>query len=301
MTTLVRPIEPTPAAPAAVGRLRPPITRRGVVLAVLGIVALVLVVVSWRATEFGLGALVSGLGDMWTFLRSTMPPEFSSANYPLSSMLQDVLSTIAMAVLGTALAMVLSIPLGFLAARNTTPHPAVRAIARVIITGCRAVPDIIFALIFREALGIGVLPGVLALGLHSIGMLGKLYGDGIEQVPAGPREAITATGAGRLQTIATAVVPFASPAILSNALYRFDINLRSSVVLGFVGAGGIGFTLQADMNTLQFQLAMGIVIVITILILVLEFLAALLRSALIGNDAPETGGGRSSRRRKAGG
>lgn len=270
-------------------RVRPPITRLGIGLGALAVGALVLVVVSWRATGFGVGVLFSGLGDMWTFLRSTLPPHFSSADYSLGHMLGDVASTVSMAVLGTALAMVLSIPLGFLAARNTTPHPVVRVMARTVVTACRAVPDIVFALVFREALGIGVLPGILALGLHSIGMLGRLYGDGIEQVPAGPRQAVTASGAGRLQTICASVVPFASPQILSNALYRLDINLRSSVVLGFVGAGGIGFTLQAAMNTLQFRLAMGIVLVMTVLILIMELLSALLRSALIGNDTVRTG------------
>jgi phosphonate transport system permease protein len=284
----------SPAPSAA--RTIPPVTRNGLILAGIGVLALAGIVVSWRATGFGLGALFSGLGDMWTFVRSTLPPVFSVPNYSFGAMMKDVASTVAMALLGTALAMVLSVPLGFLAARNTTPHPAVRLVARLLITGCRAVPDLVFALVFREALGIGVLPGVLALGLHSIGMLGKVYGDAIEQVPVGPGEAVTATGATRLQTIGSAVVPYVSPTILSNALYRFDINLRASVVLGFVGAGGIGFTLEADMNTLQFRIAMGIVIVLIVLILILEYISAALRSALIGNEQP---GGRQSVRQPA--
>lgn len=274
---------------AAPARLRPPVTARGLLLGGLAVGVLVLVVVSWRATGFGVGVLISGLGDMWTYLRSTVPPTFSSADYSLGNMLHDLASTVAMAALGTTLALVLSVPLGFLAARNTTPHPVVRLLARMLITACRAIPDFVFALIFREAVGIGILPGVLALGLHSIGMLGKLYGDGIEQAPPGQREAVTASGAGPLQTIAAAIVPFASPTILSNALYRFDINLRSSVLLGFVGAGGIGVALQADMNTLQYRLAMGIVIVTTVLILAVELVSALLRSALIGNEQVQTG------------
>jgi phosphonate transport system permease protein len=265
-------------------RIRPPVTRQGVLLGILCLVTLAGIVVSWVMTNFGVVTLFSGLGDMWTFVKSTMPPAFSDPQYSFAAMLRDVALTLSMAVLGTVIATILSIPLGILAARNTTPHPAVRVIARLVITCCRAVPDLVFALVFREALGIGVLPGVLALGLHSIGMLGKVYGDAIEQVPTGPREAVTTTGASRLQTITSAVVPAVSPSILSNAIYRFDINLRSSVVLGFVGAGGIGFTLDADMNTLNFRLSMGIIIVMTALILVVEFLSAGLRSALIGID-----------------
>lgn len=285
-----------PPAGSGASRVRPPVTRTAVLLASLVVAAIVLVAISWQQTGFGLGVLLSGLGEMWTFLKSTFPPTFSSADYSFREMMHDVALTVSMSVLGTALAVVLSVPLGLLAARTTTPHPIVRILARMLITGCRAVPDIIFALIFREALGIGILPGVLALGLHSIGMLGKLYADGIEQQPLGPREATLGTGAGPLQTIATAVVPFAAPTMLSNALYRFDINVRSSVVLGFVGAGGIGFSLQADMNTLQFRLAMGIVIVLTGVILLVEVLSAGLRSVLIGNDPVNTGRRRFARR-----
>ena len=273
-------------------RIRPPVTRQGVLLAVFCVLVVAGIAVSWRMTDFGVVTLFSGLGDMWSFVKSALPPAFSDPQYSFAAMMRDVALTVSMALLGTVIATILSIPLGILAARNTTPHPAVRVIARLVITCCRAVPDLVFALVFREALGIGVLPGVLALGLHSVGMLGKVYGDAIEQVPTGPREAVTTTGASRFQTITSAVVPAVSPSILSNAIYRFDINLRSSVVLGFVGAGGIGFTLDADMNTLNFRLSMGIIIVMTALILVVEFLSAGLRSALIGN---EQSAGRSRR------
>jgi phosphonate transport system permease protein len=274
------------------GKIRPPVTRDGVLLGIFCLVVVAGIAVSWIMTDFGVVTLFSGLGDMWTFIKSTMPPAFSDSQYSFADMLRDLALTVSMALLGTAIAMIISIPLGILAARTTTPHPAVRMVARLLITCCRAVPDLVFALVFREALGIGVLPGVLALGLHSIGMLGKVYGDAIEQVAEGPREAVTATGASRFQTIMTAVIPSVAPSILSNGIYRFDINLRSSVVLGFVGAGGIGFTLEADMNTLNFRLSMGIILVMMALILVVEFLSAGLRSALIGNDQ-QAGTGRS--------
>lgn len=284
----------------APGKIRPPVTRNGVLLGIFCLVVVAGIAVSWIMTGFGVVTLVSGLGDMWTFIKSALPPAFSDSQYSFADLLRDLALTVSMALLGTAIAMVLSIPLGILAARNTTPHPAVRAVARLLITCCRAVPDLVFALVFREALGIGVLPGVLALGLHSIGMLGKVYGDAIEQVPEGPGEAVTATGASRFQTIVTAVVPSVAPSILSNGIYRFDINLRSSVVLGFVGAGGIGFTLEADMNTLNFKLSMGIILVLMALILVVEFLSAGLRSALIGNEEPAGQARRAWWRRRTG-
>lgn len=284
----------------APGRIRPPVTRNGVLLGIFCLVVAAGIAVSWIMTDFGAVTLVSGLGDMWAFIKSALPPAFSDSQYSFADMLRDLALTVSMALLGTAISMILSIPLGILAARNTMPHPAVRAVARIIITCCRAVPDLVFALVFREALGIGVLPGVLALGLHSIGMLGKVYGDAIEQMDEGPREAVTATGAGRFQTIVTAVVPSLAPSMLSNGIYRFDINFRSSVVLGFVGAGGIGFTLEADMNTLNFKLAMGIILAMMALILVVEFLSAGLRSALIGNDEPAGQAQRAWWRRRTG-
>jgi phosphonate transport system permease protein len=146
----------------------------------------------------------------------------------------------------------------------------------------------VFAIVFVEAMGIGVLPGVLALGFHSVGMLGKLFAESIEQVPPEPRQAVTATGAGRMQNLATSVVPQVLPSFSSITLYRLDINLRSSVILGWVGAGGIGFELNQYMDTLQFTEGVGIVIVIFVLIVLVEIISAVIRRSLIGSDAPIT-------------
>jgi phosphonate transport system permease protein len=263
-------------------RLSPPWSRRRVAMWSVAAVLLALVALSWYEVGFGLVPLITGLRDVGTFLAETVPPQFSEPAYPLSSMLDDAVLTIAMAVVGTALAVVLSVPLGFLAARNTTVHPWVRAVARAVITLTRAIPDLILAIVFRDALGIGVLCGVLALGIHSVGMLGKVYADAIEEVEQGPRDALASVGASRLQNTVTAVLPQVMPAFTSTALYRLDINLRSSMVLGYVGAGGIGFALQRDLNTLQFRLALGIVIVMVGLILLMEVLSAMLRGMLIG-------------------
>lgn len=248
---------------------------------------LALVAFSWNNIGFGIVPLITGLRDVGAFFAETVPPQFSEPNYPLSSMLDDAVLTVAMAVVGTALAVLLSVPLGFLAARNTTVHPWARMAARAVITLTRAIPDLILAIIFRDALGIGVLCGVLALGIHSVGMLGKVFADAIEEVPQGPRDALASAGASRLQNITTAVLPQVMPAFTSTALYRLDINLRSSMILGYVGAGGIGFALQRDLNTLQFRLALGIVLVMVGLVLAMEVLSAMLRRMLIG-AAPQT-------------
>jgi len=268
-------------------RTAPPWTRQRSALVALVLVTVGGLVAGWRYIGMGVLPLFTGIGNIFKFLGQTVPPNF--ADFPHT--LNLALVTVCMAVVGTAMAAVLGVIVGFLAARNTTPHPAVRWLARGLIVLCRSIPDLVFAIIFVEALGVGVLPGVLALGFHSIGMLGKLFAEAIEQVPEQPREAVTATGAGRFQNIATSVWPQVMPAFSSITLYRLDINLRSSVILGYVGAGGIGFLLNQDMGVLNFRHAVGIVIVIFVLIVVMEYVSALIRRSLIGTDAPATAAG----------
>jgi phosphonate transport system permease protein len=269
-----------PAAPSRSSV--PPWTRQRFGLTALAVTALILVVVSWREIGMGIVPLFTGIGNIFRFLSQTVPPSFAGFGHIANL----ALVTVCMAVVGTALAALLALPVGFMAARNTTIHPAVRWVARSLIVVCRSVPDLIFAIVFVEAIGIGVLPGVLALGFHSVGMLGKLYAEAIEQVDPQPRDAVTATGAGRLQNVATSVVPQVLPSFSSITLYRLDINLRSSVVLGYVGAGGIGFLLNEDMGELLFRQAVGIVVVIFALIVIMEIVSAIIRRSLIGTDAP---------------
>jgi phosphonate transport system permease protein len=272
---------PSRAAPA---RITPPWTRQRLGLTALAGAAVILLIVSWREIGMGVLPLFTGVGNIFRFLRKTVPPEFAGFGHTIDL----ALITLCMAVVGTAIAAILAVPVGFMAARNTTVHPAVRWVARAIIVVCRSVPDLVFAIVFVEAMGIGVLPGVLALGFHSVGMLGKLFAESIEQVPPEPREAVTATGAGRMQNLATSVVPQVLPSFSSITLYRLDINLRSSVILGWVGAGGIGFELNQYMDTLQFTESVGIVIVIFVLIVLVEIISAVIRRSLIGSDAPVT-------------
>lgn len=275
---------PQTARTALPARTLPPWTWQRTGLAVLAAAAAAGLVAGWHEVGMGVLPLFTGIGNIFRFLGQTVPPDFSG----FAHVVNQALVTACMAVVGTALAAVLAFFVGFTAARNTTVHPAARWLARGVIVLCRSVPDLIFAIIFVEAIGIGILPGVLALGFHSVGMLGKLYAEAIEQVPEEPRQAVTATGATRLQNLATSVVPQVLPAFSSITLYRLDINLRSSVVLGYVGAGGIGFLLNQDMGVLEFRRALGIVIVIFVLIVAMEVVSALIRRSLIGTDAPVT-------------
>ena len=142
---------------------------------------------------------------------------------------------------GTTAAVLMALPLAVLAARNTTPARPFYAAARGIIALCRSVPDLVWALLFVTAVGLGPFPGALAVSVHSIGMLGRLFSEVVEDMDMGTVEALTMSGASRLQVFSHAVVPSVLPSLLGIALYRLDENIRASLVLGFVGAGGLGF------------------------------------------------------------
>lgn len=260
--------------------VREPWTRQRVVLRVVLVAVVPLVVVSGWLIEFNLASLADGADDVVRLLERMLPPRMEDPGRIVDLAIQ----TLLIAFLGTVLASILSAPLAFLAARNTTPNRFVYAIARGIITFCRAVPDLVFAVLFVRALGIGVLPGVLALALHSVGMVAKLYADAIERAEHGPREAVRATGVGRFRELVTGVLPQVVPAWIAAFLYRIDINLRMSVVLGFVGAGGIGFALQDSLRGLVYDKALGIVVVILVIIAGVELLSIGVRRLLLGTS-----------------
>ncbi len=266
------------AAPSGLpASLRLPLDRRRTLLLAVGVALAGGAVWGWASVGMSVTALLDGLGDIHALLARMLPPRFVEPGRVVGLAIE----TFFIAYLGTTVAVVLSTPVAFLAARNTTPHPVVQRAARAVIAVCRAIPDVVFALIFVRAVGIGPLPGILAIGLHSIGMIGKLYADSIEQIDEGPREAVLATGATSGQAIATAVVPQVLPAFIGTALYRLDINLRISVILGLVGAGGIGFELQSTLRSLIYDRAMGIVVVIMVLVIGVEFLSAAVRRSII--------------------
>ncbi|MGU3499934.1 phosphonate ABC transporter, permease protein PhnE [Mycobacterium sp. C31M] len=259
------------------GRNRPPLPG---LLHLVAVAALIATMVSAWSIEFYPTELISGFDKIVALVERMLPPRLDDPG----RIGRLAFETLLMAVLGTVLAAIASVPLAFMAARNTTPHPAMYAVSRGFITFCRAMPDLLFAVLFVRALGIGVLPGILALALHSIGMLGKLFADAIEQTDAGPREAVRSTGAGYFREMLNAVVPQVIPSWIGTFVYRIDINLRMSVVLGFVGAGGIGFALQDALRGLIYPRALGIVAVILVIIVAMELLAIFIRRMLLTSD-----------------
>lgn len=191
-----------------------------------------------------------------------------------------MLETFDIALLGTVVAVILSMPLAALAAENVTPSRAAYVCARSIIAVTRAVPDLVWALLFVTALGLGPFPGVLALSVHAIGMLGRLFAETIEDIDMGPVQALSITGASPIQIVTHAILPGLTPALVGISLYRLDENVRSSLVLGFVGAGGIGFLILSAMNLFQYRKVATLLILTYVLVMVVERLAAGIRARL---------------------
>ena len=185
-----------------------------------------------------------------------------------------------MGIFGTAVALVFALPVALLAARNTTPAKPLYFLARGLIALARVVPDLVWALIFVTAVGLGPFPGALAIVIHSLGMMGRLFAETIEDIDMGPVEALTMTGAGRLAVFSHAVIPTVMPSLLGITLYRLDENIRSSLILGFVGAGGIGFQLLTAMNLFQYRTVSMLLILTFIIVVGAERISAALRQRI---------------------
>ena len=193
--------------------------------------------------------LLAGAHGMADILRRAVPPDVQH----LQPALAGVLETFDIALLGTCAAVLLSLPLAVCAAENVIPSRGLYLAARGVIAVTRAVPDVVWALLFVTAVGLGPFPGVLALSVHSIGMLGRLFAETIEDIDMGPIEALSITGANPVQIVTHAIFPGLLPSLVGISLYRLDENVRSSLVLGFVGAGGIGFLILTAMNLFQYR------------------------------------------------
>ena len=240
-------------------------------LLVVAIVVQALVVVEARPQD-----LITGVHGMADFIRRAVPPDFSK----LPSTFWPTLQTVDIALFGTLFGIILAVPLALLAAANMTPSRYAYYVSRAIIGFTRAVPDLVWALLFVTAVGLGPFPGGLALGVHSVGMLGRLFAETIEQMDMAPIQALQLTGAQRIQVFSHGIIPIVLPSLLGISLYRLDENIRSSLVLGFVGAGGIGFQLLTAMNLFQYQEVSLLLIIIFAIVLTAERLSAALRERL---------------------
>lgn len=218
--------------------------------------------------------LVEGIPSIISLIGESIPPDFSD----WQSWVMPVLETLVMSLAGTVLAIAMSLPLAFLAARNTAPHAVVYQIARGVLNALRAIPELIMGIIFVAAVGFGALPGVLALGLHSVGMVGKFFSEAIEHVAEEPVEAVRSTGASSLQVILHGVLPQVMPQIADVSIYRWEYNFRASTVMGMVGAGGIGLELMSSLRLMKYTEVSAILLVILFTVTIVDGFSAYLRN-----------------------
>ena len=239
----------------------------------------------WSTLELriNLASIIDSIDNAGRFMSRMFPLDFP----PVGELIGLIAETLAIVVLATVLAVILSLPVAILAAANTTTGGTARAVSRTTIVLARAIPDLILAIVFFRVFGLGALPGILAMGIHSIGMVGKLLADAIESLDDGPVEAVRSAGGGRLQQIMTGVMPQLLPQLIATGLHRFDINLRTSVLLGYVGVGGIGLAISDALRSLNYQRGMALALTVLVLCIVVELLSGAIRAAIM--DPPSGG------------
>lgn len=226
--------------------------------------------------ELSFETLMYGVDDIFEYFSRYGSPNFAD----LSRYVELLIQTLATALWGSAMAFVVAVVLAPFASRNLTPNATVYRIAREALNFMRAMPDLLLALIFVAALGLGPLPGALALGIHTAGFLGKFFSECLERVDAGIYEAVAATGASRLQVVMYAGWPSILREALGYTLYIFDRNVRMASVLGLVGAGGIGLALHDTLRMFNYDQSAALIIVILITILVIDYLSTWIRGKL---------------------
>jgi phosphonate transport system permease protein len=215
-------------------------------------------------------------------LRGLLHPDWGYVYLPEGEdLLRGLLDTLAIAFLGTFVTAVVTIPFAFWAAANMSRLRWVSGSGKFVLSVIRVFPEIVMAILFIKAVGPGPFAGVLALGLHSIGMLGKLFAEAIENMDLGPTEALTASGANRIQTLWFAVLPQVLPEFASFTLYRFEINVRSAAILGIIGAGGIGTPLIFALNARGWDRVGIILLGIIIMVTAIDIISGSIRKKLV--------------------
>jgi len=236
-------------------------------------------VLGWsaRAIELSPTELLRGMPWIFDFLSRMLPPNPAF----FGRLVKPALETIQIALWGTLFSVVMALPVCFLAARNLSPSTAVFQLTRQTLNALRGINEIIFALIFVTAVGLGPFAGVLALSIHGAGMLGKFFAEAIEEIDAGPVEALRATGASPAMVVVFGVLPQVIPSWIAYTLYRFETNLRAGTILGIVGAGGIGFELYTSLKLFQYQDTASCVIVILVMVMGADYLSSKLRARIL--------------------
>jgi len=236
-------------------------------------------VLIWSAEGVNLSVseLLRGLPWVWDLVSRMLPPNWAF----FARLLKPVVETVQIALWGTLLAVFLALPLCFLGARNLSPNLVLFHAVRQLFNALRGINEIIFALIFVAAVGLGPFAGVLALSIHGAGMLGKFFAEAVEEIDAGPVEALRATGTRPSLVVVFAVLPQVIPSWIASTLYRFEVNLRAATILGMIGAGGIGFELVSSLKLFQYQDTATCVLVILAMVMTADYISSKLRARIL--------------------
>ena len=223
-------------------------------------------------------SVATGVFRLGDFIGDAVPPDV----HRLGPILKALLVTVEMALLGTIIGVILSLPLAVLAARNTTSHWSLYATSRAVVTVCRTIPDLVWGLIFVIAVGLGPEAGVLAIAVDVMGFCGRLFAESIEDIDPGRIEGLRALGASHFGVLAGGVIPACLPSFVTTSMFSLEHSARSSVVLGLVGAGGIGIELATSMTLLRYDEALTIILAILVVVVVFERVSATIRRRVLG-------------------
>lgn len=281
MSTATTTTPPTPAA----ARPRPSLNSTAAAVVLLGIV----VAGAWSVSEIGISVrtIADSFDNAVNFVGRTLPLDFP----PLGETVALVVETLAIVFLATALSVALSIPVALFSATPTTTGRTAKWVARTVTVLARAIPDLVLAIIFLRMFGLGPAAGILAMGIHSVGMIAKLYGDAIEELDDGPRQSVESVGGTRRQQITASIPQVLMPQIIATALHRFDINLRTSVLLGYVGVGGIGLAISDSLRVLNYQRGMALAVIVLVLCILIELISGAIRAAIMNRSGGSVVGG----------
>ncbi len=264
----------TTAIPSVAAMPAPPRTPLSTLL-VWGLLLAVLAG-SWQGADMRPLDLWRDAGNMAQYARGFFPPDFHEWRYYLA----ELIITLQIALWGTALAIVCSVPLALLASSNLTPAWVHQPVRRML-DACRSINEMVFALLFVVAVGLGPFAGVLALWIHTTGVLSKLFSEAVEAIDPQPVEGIRATGAHPLAEITFGVLPQVMPLWVSYALYRFESNVRSASVVGMVGAGGIGMVLWDVIRGFQYAQTAAVLLMLVVSVTVIDVISSRLRRTLV--------------------
>ena len=243
----------------------------------ISIVSITVFLLLWSASgsEFSSDKFIKGIPRMGEFLTRMIPPDMSVARVVMKSTIE----TVQIALFGTLLSAFASFFFGIMAAENISPLWINRP-AKWLLAVLRGIPVILLALLFVSSVGLGPFPGVLAIAFHSTGMLGKFYSEAMENARKGPIEALETTGANFIQKFRFGILTQVAPDLVRDTLFRFEMNLRESLILGLVGAGGIGFYILLYIRAFQYDKVSTVTIVVLLTVVILEQISVMLRSRL---------------------